>query len=120
MSACTQKTPNLRCFLKRRLTNTPRRHRLADGQLSSLYPPSPSLSSFDAASDVVLFRFYFLFEHTITAVCAPPEYQPCRKYSLMYIQKKCDHLRNVLYIFDQTDLYRFEVRLELIVSAVSV
>ena len=50
-SACTQKAPNLlRCFLKRRLTNTSRRHRLADGQLSSLYPPSPSFSSFDAAS----------------------------------------------------------------------
>ena len=35
-SACTQKTPYLRCgFLKRRLTNTSRRHHLADGQLSS-------------------------------------------------------------------------------------
>ena len=30
----------------------------------------------------------------------------------MYIQIFCDHL-NVLCIFDQTDLYRFEVRLEL-------
>ena len=49
--ACTQNTPNLRCcFLKRRLTNTTRRHRLADGQLSSLYPPSPSFSPFGAAS----------------------------------------------------------------------
>ena len=49
--ACTQKTPNLRCcFLKRRLTNTPRCHCLADGRLSSLYPPSPSFSSFGAAS----------------------------------------------------------------------
>ena len=28
---------------------TPRRHRHADGQLSSLYPPSPSFNSFDAA-----------------------------------------------------------------------
>ena len=36
-------------YLKRRLTNTPRRHRL-DGQLLSLYPPSPSFSSFGAAS----------------------------------------------------------------------
>ena len=35
VSAYTQKTSNLRCcFLKQRLTNTPRRHRLADGQLS--------------------------------------------------------------------------------------
>ena len=32
VSACTQKTPNLRCwFFKRRLTNTSRRHRLVDG-----------------------------------------------------------------------------------------
>ena len=37
-------------FRKRRLTNTPRRHRLADGQLSSLYAPLPSFSSFGAAS----------------------------------------------------------------------
>ena len=37
-------------FRKRRLTNTPRRHRLADGQLSLVYPPSPSFSSFGAAS----------------------------------------------------------------------
>ena len=37
VSVCTQKAPNLLCcFLERRLTNTPRRHRLADGQLSSL------------------------------------------------------------------------------------
>ena len=50
-SACTQKAPNLRCcFLKRRLMNTPRRHRLADRQLSSRYPPSPSFSSFGSAS----------------------------------------------------------------------
>ena len=51
VSARTHKTLNLRCwFLKRRLTNTLRRHRLADGQLSSLFPTSPSFSSFDAAS----------------------------------------------------------------------
>ena len=37
-------------FRKRRLTKTPRRHRLADGQLSSLYAPLPSLSSMGAAS----------------------------------------------------------------------
>ena len=51
VSACTQKAPNLRCgFLKRRLTNTPRRHRLADGQLSPLYASLPTFSSFGAAS----------------------------------------------------------------------
>ena len=32
--------------------------------------------------------------------------------NIMCIQRFCDHL-NVLYIFDQTGLYRFEVRLEL-------
>ena len=32
------------------MTNTHRRRRLADGQLSSLYRPSPSVSSFGAAS----------------------------------------------------------------------
>ena len=32
------------------LPRTPRRHRQADDQPSSLYPPSPSFSSFDAAS----------------------------------------------------------------------
>ena len=51
VSACPQKNPNLRCgFRKRRLTNTSRHHRLADGQLSSLYAPPPSFSSFGAAS----------------------------------------------------------------------
>ena len=45
-SACTQKTSKLRCwFLKRRLTTTPRRHRLADIQLSYLYPPLPQVSA---------------------------------------------------------------------------
>ena len=37
-------------ILKRRVTNKPRRHRLADGQLSSPDPPLPSFSSFGAAS----------------------------------------------------------------------
>ena len=51
VSACPQKAPNLRFFfLKRRLANTPRRHRLVDGQFSLPYPPSPSFSSFGAAS----------------------------------------------------------------------
>ena len=57
----------------------------------------------------MLFRFC-LFEHTFTAVCALPEYQSCRKYNLY--SNICDHL-NILYIFDQADVYRFEVRLEL-------
>ena len=38
MSACTHKTPNPQyCFHKRRLMTTPQRHRLPDGQFSSLY-----------------------------------------------------------------------------------
>ena len=50
VSACPQKTPNLRGCRKRRPTNTPRRYGLADGQLSSLYALPPSFRSFDAAS----------------------------------------------------------------------
>ena len=111
-SACIQKTPNLRCrFIKRRLTNTPRRHRLTDGQLSSLDRPSPSVSSF-GASPVML------------CCSAPPAWsssplRPSMHYpstslvvNIMHIQPFCEHL-NILYIFDQTDLYRVEVRLEL-------
>ena len=53
-------TPNLRCrFRKQHLTNTSRCHRLADGQLSSLCRPSPSFSSFGAASAML-------------CCCAPP------------------------------------------------
>ena len=58
----------------------------------------------------VMFRFSCLFEHTLTAVCALPKYQSCRKYNAYSIFG--DHI-NVLYIFDQTGSYRFEVRLEL-------
>ena len=109
MSACTQKTPNLPCFLKRRLTNTPRRDRLADGQLSSLHPPSPSFSSFGAASVIAIPLLLPLREDTLTAVCVLPEYNQVVN---MCIRIFCDHL-NVLYIFDQTYTYRFEIRLKL-------
>ena len=96
-------------FSRKRLTNTPRRHRLADGQLSSLfYPPSPSFGSFGAACDVLL-RSSCLFERTLTAVCALPEYQSCL-VNIICIQTFCDDL-NIHYIFDRTDLYRFEVNL---------
>ena len=48
VSACTQKAPNLRFFLPKRCpTNTRRRRCLDTVQLSSLYPTSPSFSSFD-------------------------------------------------------------------------
>ena len=99
-SACTQKTPNLRfCFFKRRLTNTPRRHRLADDQLSSLYAPSPRFSSFGAASVVL-------------CCSAPPAslsapLRPSVRYpttglvvNTMHIRTFCDHI-NVLHIFGQ-------------------
>ena len=56
VSTCPQKTPYLRGgFRKRRLMNTPRRHRLSNGQLSSLYVPLPSFSSFGAASVMMCF-----------------------------------------------------------------
>ena len=60
--------------------------------------------------DVVLFRSSCLFEHTFTAVRALPEYQSV--LNIRCFQTFCDHL-NVFFIFDQTDLYRFEIRLEL-------
>ena len=102
MPACTQKTPKLRCyFLKRRLKNTFRRHRLADGQLSSLYPPSPSFNSFDTAS--------------VMLCCSPPPacsstpLRPSVHYprtspvvNILCIQTFGDHL-NAFYIFGQKD-----------------
>ena len=99
VSACTQKTPNLRCgFLKRRLTNTTRRHHHADGQLSSLYAPSPSFSSFGAA---------FVMCSSAPASSSAPLLPSVRCPSIglvvniLYIRIFCGHL-NVLYIFDQT------------------
>ena len=61
--------------------------------------------------DVVLFHSSCLSEHTLTAVCALTE---CHSLivNISYIQTFCEHL-NVLYIFDQTDLYHFEVSPEL-------
>ena len=97
--ACTQKTPNLRCrFLKRRLKNAPRRFRLAHGQLSSIYPPSPSFSSFDAAS-------MMLCCSPLPASSSTP-LRPSLCYpsislvvNIMFIIVFCGHL-NVIYIFD--------------------
>ena len=54
----------------------------------------------------------FLFEHTLTAVCTLPEYPSCRESNVYEVFKQSQHL-HILYIFDQTDLYRLEVRLEL-------
>ena len=92
------------------LTNTPPRHRLADGHLSLLCPPSPSFSSFGAGSVVLCSSA----SSSSSTPLRPSAHYPSasRIVNLMYIQTFCEHL-NVLYIFDLTDLYRFEVRLEL-------
>ena len=103
-----KKAPKLHSI--RWMTNTPRRHRLADGQLSSLYPPSPTFSSFGAAScDIVVFPSSSLVEHTHMAVCVLLEYYPGRKYNVhSYILRpsKCP-------LYFRPDLYRFEGRLKL-------
>ena len=98
MSACTQNAPNLRCcFLKRRPTNTPRGHRLANGQLSSFYAPSPSFSSFGAAS-------VMLYCSAPPASSSTP-LRPSVYYwsfglvvNVVYIRTLCDYI-NVVYIF---------------------
>ena len=92
------------------MTNTPRRHRLADGQLSSLYPPSPTFSSFGTTS--VMLRCSASSDCSSTLFRPFVHYPSTRLFlNIMCTQTFCEHL-NVLYIFDQTDLYRFEVRLE--------
>ena len=82
--------------------------RQADGQLSSLYPPSPSFSSSGAAS--VMFCCSAIPARSSTPSVQYPSISLVVK--LMCIQTLCDHLK-ALYIFDQTYLHRFEVRLEL-------
>ena len=95
------RTPNLRCrFLKRRLTNTPRRHHLADDQRSSLCRPSARFSSFGAASCDVLFRSSCLFEHTLAASVHYPGISLV--VNVKHILTFCEHTI-VLVIFDQTD-----------------
>ena len=82
--SCTQKAPNLRCcFLKQRLTNTPRCRRLANGELSSLYPPSPNFTSFGAAS--VMLR------------CSPPASRTHLRPSVYY--RSTSLLVNIIYIY---------------------
>ena len=76
VSACTQKTPNIWCwFLKRRLTNSPRRHGLANGQASSL--SHPRQVSARLAPPLWCYAFPLLLpvraRHTLTAVCALPK-----------------------------------------------
>ena len=58
----------------------------------------------------VLFRSSYLFEHTLTpSVHYPPSISLA--VNIMYIQTFCGHL-HVLYIFDPTYSYRFEVGFE--------
>ena len=93
------------------MTNTPRRYRLADGQILSLYPPSPSYSSFGAAS-------VLLCCSAPPACSSIPLRLPVHYPSISLVVNKmciiqifCDHLN--VYFFDQIDLCRFEVRSEL-------
>ena len=95
MSAGLHKTLNPQgCFRKRRLTNTPRRHRVADGQLSSSYAPLPCFSLFGAASCDVLFRSACLLERTVCATIG-------LVVNIISIRRFCDQI-NVLHIFDPT------------------
>ena len=74
----------------------PRRHHLAGGPLSSLYAPSPSLSSFSAASVMMCCS-------ARPASSSAPSVLPKDRISrnIIYIRPCCDHI-NVLHIFDQT------------------
>ena len=73
----------------------PRRHRLADGALSSLYAPSPSLSPFGAAS---VMKCCSTRPASSSAPSVLSEDRTGR--NRMYIRRFCDHI-NVLHIFDQ-------------------
>ena len=100
MSDCTQKAPNLRCyFLKRRFTNTPRRCHPADGQLSSLYPTSPSFSSFGAACAMLCGSP----PASSSTPLRPSVYNASINLAVnkINIRRFCDRL-NIRYIFDQT------------------
>ena len=74
----------------------PRRHHLADGPLSSLYAPSPCLSSFGAAS-------VMMWCSARPASSSAPSVLPKDRIgrNIIYIRQCCDHI-NVLHIFDQT------------------
>ena len=93
---------SLRCgFVKWRLTNTPRRHRLADGQLSSLYAPPPSSSSFGAASVMMCCSARPASSSTPLRPCVLPEDRIGLKYNIhSYILWSY----NVFHIFDQTSI----------------
>ena len=71
----------------------PRRHHLADGPLSSLYAPSPSLSSVGAASVMMCCS-------ARPASSSAPSVLPEDRI-IINIRRCCDHI-NVLHIFDET------------------
>ena len=71
----------------------PRRHHLADGPFSSLYAPSPSLSSCGAASVMMCCS-------ARPASSSAPSVLPEDRV-LIYTRRCCDHI-NVLHIFDET------------------
>ena len=74
----------------------PRRHHLADGPLSSLGAPSPSFSSFGAASVMMCCSAR---PASSSAHSVLPEDRIGR--SIIYVRRFCDHI-NVLHIFDPT------------------
>ena len=90
--------------------NTQRRHYPADGERLSLYPTSPSLSSFGAACDVLFVSF--LFEPILAAVCGLREYQSGSK-NITCIRTFFHQLNVIPGIYFRPDLYRFGIRLEL-------
>ena len=73
----------------------PRRHHRADGPLSSLYEPSPGLSSFGAASVMMCYSARLA---SSSAPSVLPENRIGR--DIIYNRRCCDHI-NVLDIFDQ-------------------
>ena len=86
-----QKAPNLPfCFLKRRLTNTHRHHRLADGQLPSRNPPSPSFGLFGVVS--------------VMLGCSPPASSSALLQPRVYypISLKCKVLWSIVLLYKWT------------------
>ena len=109
--ACTQKTPSVRCrFHQRRLTNTPRRHRLGDGQLSSLYPHQVSAR---LAPPLVMLCCSAPPACSRTPLRPSVHYPSISMVNIMCIQTSCDHINVLPGIFFLSDLYCVEVRLKL-------
>ena len=111
-SASTQRTSKLRCcFLKRRLTNTLRRHCLADCELSLLDAPPPCFSLFVVACVTLCCT---AFPACLSTALRPSVHHPSISLvvNMLYIRTFCQYL-TVLYRLDQAYMYRFEVRQEI-------